>query len=203
MTKKENRERYNSCRPDYKNPPEGKIYIPRVLEDDPDAKATDEHVQFAAYERHIVMRRFSMTRLPCVMELVDDTPDNRAVRQEIIREMGRLCKKRERHSSENATSEMAAPLSLDKVNEETGLPEVSPASPDRTEFAVVFKESHDELKADLDARGKDRYEIFRLQKEGYTQKEIAKKLNMPSSTVSDHVKEIKAITKKHRKEVLR
>lgn len=203
MAKIDKSVRYHSSRPNYNDPPEGKIYIPRVLEDDPDAKASDEHVQFAAYKSRIVMRRFSMTRLPCVMELFDDTPENREFKKQYIRMIGTFCKRRERHSGENVSPEMAPPLSLDKCDPETGLPELDPRAAENTELTVAFNESQNELKTDLGASGKDRYEIFRLQRDGYKQTEIAKKLNVSTSTINDRVKEIERIAEKHRKEVLR
>lgn len=203
MANKDKKVSYSKCRADYSNPPEGKIYIPRVLEDDPNAKASDEHVQFAAYEKHIVMRRFSMTRLPCVLELFDDTPENREFKKQYIRMIGTFCKRRERHCGENVSPEMALPLSLDKCDPETGLPELDPRAAENIEMTVAFSETGDELKADLEASGKDRYEIYRLQRDGYKQTEIAKILNVPTSTINDRVKEIEKIAEKHRKEVLR
>lgn len=144
-----------------------------------------------------------MTRLPCVMELFDDTPENREFKKQYIRMIGTFCKRRERHSGENVSPQMAPPLSLDKCDPETGLPELDPRAAENTELTVALNETKNELKADLEAIGKDRYEVFRLQRDGYKQTEIAKKLNVSTSTINDRVKEIERIAEKHRKEVLR
>ena len=217
MAKNDNKTSYTSVRPDYKNPPEGKIYFPRVLEDDPGTNKEETRVQFAAYGNRIVFWKFSATYLPCVMELIDDTPDNRMAKKEFVKEVSTLCKQRERlgkytdeveaepsvKQDKKVYRELARALSLDKFNEETGEREIDQATDDVTATTVMVNETVDEMKSEAQTCGEDHYAIFKRQMVGFKQREIAAQTGIPTSTVSDHVKDIKASKAKHEKEVTR
>ena len=89
------------------------------------------------------------------------------------------------------------------TDEETGKREIDQATDDVTATTVMVNETVDEMKSEAQTCGEDHYAIFKRQMVGFKQREIAAQTGIPTSTVSDHVKDIKASKAKHEKEVTR